>query len=300
MRIGGVSTRGLSSFIKISKEIIDILKINKTKFSKFKIYLRIFKKLNQLIFLNNNNLNNDFDISIYKKIKDTKKKLQFRVLTNINKLSHFNNYILVALNLAYLGFWVKFKGLHTDKIIFWPDGIFAKIFNSHLQKIPGREILDSIKINKHINKIYILGKKLKKNTDYLKKKFNKTIIKNINLPFDTWQNLYNSLPKHIKTNLKKDEILIIALPTPKQEWLALKLANNNKNYKIICIGGSLNISSGHEKIAPNLIYKYNIEFLWRLRTDTYRRIKRLFYTTIYFISGLINSKYNNIKLKIIK
>ena len=300
MRIGGVSTRGLSSFVKISNEISNILKVKKIKFLKFKIYLRIFYKLKQIIFFNQNKINNNFNVSIYKKTKDTKKKYEFRVISSLNKLSHFNNYILVALNLSFIGFWIKFNNLYDNKIIFWPDGIFAKIFNSKIKKIPGREILDNIKINNYINKIFLLGKKNKKNTDYLKKKFNKKIIKNINLTFDTSENLYNLLPKHIKTNLKKDELLIITLPTPKQEEIALKLANNNKNYKIICIGGSLNILSGNEKVVPYLMYKYNLEFLWRLRTDSYRRIKRLFYTACYFILGLINSKYNNVKIKIIK
>jgi exopolysaccharide biosynthesis WecB/TagA/CpsF family protein len=300
MRIGGVSTSGLSSYLKISNEINDILKIKKINLSKFKIYLRFLYKFKQVITFNQNKINDDFDISIYKKKEDTKKKDDFRIITNINKLSDFNNYILVALNLAFLGFWVKFKNLYNNKIIFWPDGISSKILNSNLKKIPGRDILANLKINNYINKIFILGKINKKNIFYLKKRFNNKIIKNINLPIDTWQNLYNLLPKHIKTNIKKNELLIITLPTPKQEMLALKLASNNKNYKIICIGGSLNIVSSKERVVPNLMYKYNLEFLWRLRTDFYRRIKRLFYTAIYFIFGLINLKFNNIKLKIIK
>jgi exopolysaccharide biosynthesis WecB/TagA/CpsF family protein len=297
MRIGGVSTRGLSSFIKISNEISNILKL---KSSKFKIYLRFFYKLKQVIFLNQKELNKDFDISIYKKIEDTKNRSQFRLINNINKLFHFNNFILVALNLAFLGSWVKFKCLNSDKIIFWPDGLFSKIFKSNIKKIPGREIIDNIKIKNNIKKIFVLGKQDKKNLHYLKKKFKNKVISNINLPFDTWQNLYSFLPNHIKTNIKKNELLIITLPTPKQELLALKLANNNKNYKIICIGGSLNIISGKEKVTPNLMYKYNLEFLWRLRFDSYRRIRRLLYTSIYFILGLLGSKYSNIKLKIIK
>jgi UDP-N-acetyl-D-mannosaminuronic acid transferase (WecB/TagA/CpsF family) len=78
------------------------------------------------------------------------------------------------------------------------------------------------------------------------------------------------------------------------------LASNNKNYKIICIGGSLNIVSGEEKVTPELMYKYNLEFIWRLRFDSFRRLKRLLYTSFYFILGLITSKYKNIKIIIIK
>ena len=133
--------------------------------------------------------------------------------------------------------------------------MFSKIFNKKIKKIPGREIIDNIKIKNYIKKIFVLGKQDKKNLHYLKKKFKNKVIRNVNLPFDTWQNLYSFLPNHIKTNIQKNELLIITLPTPKQELLALKLANNNKNYKIICIGGSLNIVSGKEKVTPNLMYK---------------------------------------------
>jgi exopolysaccharide biosynthesis WecB/TagA/CpsF family protein len=300
MRMGGVSTRGVSSFIKISDEIFNILKIKKIKTSKLKIYLRFFYKIKQILFFDQKEINKNFDISIYKKIKDKKNKIQFRLMTNINKLFYFDNFILVALNLAFLGSWVKFKDLLSEKLIFWPDGLFSKILKKNINKIPGREIINNIKINNDIKKIFILGKQNKKNLNYLKNKFNKKIIININLPFDTWKNIYNSLPKNIKTNIKKNELIIITLPTPKQELLALKLANNNKNYKIICIGGSLNIVSGEEKVTPKLMYKYNLEFIWRLRFDSYRRFKRLLYTSFYFILGLITSKYKNIKIIIIK
>lgn len=297
MRIGGVSTRGLSSYIKISNEISNILKL---KLSKFKIYLRFIYKIKQIIFLNQKKLNKDFDLSIFKKIENTKNRIQFILINNLNKLFHFNNFILVALNLAFLGSFVKFKCLNSNKIIFWPDGLFSKFFKNKIKKIPGREIIDNIKINNYIKKIFVLGNLDKKGVHYLKEKFKNKVIRIINLPFDTWQNLYDFLPNYIKTNIKKNELLIITLPTPKQELLALKLANNNKNYKIICIGGALNIISGKEKVTPNLMYNYNLEFLWRLRFDTYRRIKRLIYTSTYFILGLIFKKYSNIKLKIIK
>ena len=187
-------------FITISNEISNILK---KKTSKFKIYLRFFCKLNQIIFFNKKELNKGFHISIYKKIEDSKNQHQFILINNLNKLFHFKNFILVALNLAFLGSWVKFKNLHSNKIIFWPDGLFSKIFKSNIKKIPGREIIDNIKIKNNVKKIYVLGKQDKKNFNYLKKKFKNKVIKNINLPFDNWQNLYNFLPNHIKNNIKK-------------------------------------------------------------------------------------------------
>ena len=76
---------------------------------------------------------------------------------------------------------------------------------------------------------------------------------------------------------------MITLPTPKQEKLAYFLAKKNKNYKIICIGASIAIASGEEKKVPNILKNY--EFLWRLRTDFFRRLKRIIETFIYYIKG---------------
>ena len=60
---------------------------------------------------------------------------------------------------------------------------------------------------------------------------------------------YAPINELLKKNilLKKSEIVFITLPTPKQEQLAFKLAKINKNFKIICIGGSIAIASGEEK-----------------------------------------------------
>ncbi len=99
-------------------------------------------------------------------------------------------------------------------------------------------------------------------------------------------------------NLNKNEICFITLPTPKQEQLAEHLATNNKNFKIICIGGSINIASGFERKVPSLLY--DLEFLWRLRYETKRRLKRLLSTFFYYFYGkYILKEYQNKTAKII-
>ena len=45
----------------------------------------------------------------------------------------------------------------------------------------------------------------------------------------------------------KSYLYLITLPTPKQELIGKYLIKKNKNYKIICIGGGLDIASGHIK-----------------------------------------------------
>ena len=97
---------------------------------------------------------------------------------------------------------------------------------------------------KSINRIIVMGNLSTKGKIYLKK-FNRKII-NLNLPFGTVEEIKK------KTNYKflKSDIIFITLPTPKQEQIAFHLAEINKNFKIICIGGSIGIVSGDEKPVP--------------------------------------------------
>ena len=64
---------------------------------------------------------------------------------------------------------------------------------------------------------------------------------------------------------------------------AYKLAEKNKYFQIICIGASISLASKDEKPVPNWMANY--EFIWRLRSDTLRRLKRLFESIFYLIYG---------------
>ena len=292
MRVGGVSSKSYHSIIKITKEITDILKNKKIKFNRFKIYLRILTKLTQLFFINQNKINKNFNHFFYEKISNYNVNHQFKIITNIEKIPNFKNYILVAINLAFLGYWIKLKKFNVNNILFWPDGIFSKFIKTEIKKIPGRDLIKKITIPNYIKKILVLGNLDNNGKNYLKKKFKDKIIKHTQLPYENIENLYKYLPK-----IKKDELILITLPTPKQELLAIELAKRNMNYKIICIGGSLNIVSGTEPVTPNILYKYNLEFIWRLRFDTIRRAIRLLETLIYFTIGILTKSYNKINIK---
>ena len=102
-----------------------------------------------------------------------------------------------------------------------------------------------------------------------------------------------------KYSIEKNQLVFITLPTPKQEQFAEHLSHNNKRFKIICIGGSIAIASGEERVVPKFIYYF--EFLWRLRYDTLRRLNRLFITFFYYIYGnYISNKINNISITVAK
>jgi hypothetical protein len=87
--------------------------------------------------------------------------------------------------------------------------------------------------------------------------------------------------------------------TPKQEQLAELIMKNNKFYKIICIGGAINMASGLEKPVPAFMERLNFEFIWRLRTDTIRRLRRLIVSAVFYFLGEISFRFKNLNKKIL-
>ena len=139
-------------------------------------------------------------------------------------------------------------------------------------------MINSLNIPKNIEEILVMGNLSVKSENYLKKKFKKKIT-HLNLVYGNIE----KIKKSIKITINKKQLIFITLPTPKQEIFAQHLAMTNKNYKIICIGGSIAIASGEELPVPQFL-NY-VEFLWRLRYETFRRIVRLVDTFKYFIYG---------------
>ena len=107
------------------------------------------------------------------------------------------------------------------------------------------------------------------------------------------------MKKNIKyKNLKKNDLVFLTLPTPKQEILADFISRQSKFFKIICIGGSISIASGDEKEVPKFFS--NFEWVWRLRYETLRRIQRLLVTFCsYQLIKIFTRKFSNITTKLI-
>jgi UDP-N-acetyl-D-mannosaminuronic acid transferase (WecB/TagA/CpsF family) len=191
------------------------------------------------------------------------------------------------MNLAFLGYYAKNKLFPAQSLYHWPDGIWLKK-HLNINKIPGRDLFKSLKIPKHIDNINVLGNLSIKSKKFLKKKF-KLKVFNQKLPFGNIKDIIKT-----KIELKKNSLILITLPTPKQEQLAYYISKKNSNYKIICIGASLRMASGEEKIVPNFMKNY--EFLWRLKNDFFRRLKRLIESFFYYIVGkYIYKIYQNTK-----
>ena len=214
-------------------------------------------------------------------------------MPNIKLLNFKKNFTLSALNLAFLGSYSNNEVKIYKNLIHWPDGKFSKNISSLLKKVPGRDIIKKLKIPKEIKKIVIFGNLPEISKKFIEKKFNKSVYNYI-LAYGS----INQIKKKIFYKIKKDELILITLPTPKQEQLAEYFISKNKVYKIICIGGSVNIASGVEKEVPKILY--NFEFLWRLKYETSRRLKRLVTTLyLYFIGRYVNKKLMNLNTKVI-
>jgi glycosyltransferase involved in cell wall biosynthesis len=290
MKTGGISGKNLFSHFKSSNEILYSLKINKVYSNILFVYLRFISKIFQIyLFSKKNNIKYKIN-NYYKKLIE----VDFKILTDIKKLDWTKNFVLSALNLAFLGSMFAKEVRLYKELIHWPDGIFAKKINAFLNKTPGRIILKNLKINQNIKRIIVLGYLHNTSRNYLEKKFKKPII-NYSLFFGD----IKIIIKKFKFKIKEQDLCFITLPTPKQEQLAEFLVSKNKNFKIICIGGSLNIASGVEIKVPKLFEKY--EFIWRLRYETSRRFIRLIKTFYYYLVGkYIYRIYNNKTYKVIK
>ena len=289
MKTGGKSGKNLISYLITLKENYIALRKNKIKASYLFLLLKIPNKIIQLFFFNENKLNNNFKIfkEYYKEQVPC-----LKIVNNLKKI--FNkNFVLSGLNLAFLGYYFNSEIKIYKELYNWPDGISTNLFkNENIKKIPGRDILKNIKIPNYIIQIRIIGSTSVRSLKYLQNKFNKKIINN-DLPYKDTYELIKFLPK----KLLKNELIIITLPTPKQEIIAEHIAKHNSNFKIICAGAAVAMLTGEEKIVPKYLDFFGLEFIWRLRIDTKRRLKRLIQTANYFLNGYLDKKFEKIKIE---
>jgi glycosyltransferase len=254
--------------------------------SKIKFFLKKFLE-DYSIYKKHFNTNLTFVIIFFKIIS---KIFQYRryYLTNNKYLNNFSNLLnfkkyTVNLNTNFIfsGFNLTFYGLVSDKVklnrfYLWPDGIISKIFK--LKKKAGVDIYNNLKLNKNIKRIIIIG-----NTSSVIKK---GVIKKFNLPIkiiNFGKISESNLKLKIIKKIMKTDIIFITLPSPYQEIIANNISEYNKYFKIFCFGGALNMFYEKKHFVPTYIRNLNIEFLYRLKTDTFRRIVRLFNSTVFSI-----------------
>ncbi len=278
MREGGASTIYSNFFRKFNE---DIYIFKKYKLSILDYFRKIFSKLGQVIFVK------EVKISKYHKKINEFSNIEF---INLNDLNKYKGKIICALNLAFLSYNYKYR-LRSHSYLFWADGIFST-YLLNKKKIPGRKFLKKfiklINKKKLYDKIYIIGNLPKKSNDWLEKKLISTFI-HIDMPFGK----ITKLKKKVQ-NLKfsKNSLIIMTLPTPRQEIIGSHILKKNSSCNILCVGGAINMLSGYENRIPSYMNYLNLEWLWRLRFDTKRRLKRLIESGLIFAKISILNKNN--------
>ena len=215
-----------------------------------------------------------------------------QIKLNINLIKNFDNfdwkqgYILSALNLASLSFLYKGDINLSKNLFFWGDGIFHKVMIKNSKKIAGRQLINLIKTSEDVVKLHVIGNLTIKTKTYLENKFNNLKLINSKLPYGDINEIIYKLPM-----VKEDELIFLTLPTPKQEQVADFYHKRNINLKIVCIGGGLAIAAGDEKEVPKVFDFFGLEWLWRLRYETKRRLKRLLISACYMFKYIFYGRF---------
>jgi|LakMenEpi03Aug12_release.lakeMendotaPanAssembly.Ray.scaffolds.fasta_scaffold98339_3 glycosyltransferase len=283
MRDGGISNANIKNLFLKLKEDMDIIKKNNINFIAL-----IIKRLSKIDQFFPSIFKTRIALKISKNILDQNKIL---ITKNINVLNKTSGFIYSALNLAFLGFLNKIKP--NRNYILWPDGIGSKIINFKIRKTPGRDIIIPLLKNLKYSNILVLGNYNTHINNFLRKYTKK--ISYFKIPFGNMDIIQKSVDN---LKIKKKELIFINIPTPKQEMLANYIFEKNNETKIICIGGGLNMAAGIEKSVPLYLDKIGLEFLWRLRKDTTRRLFRLIlsFLGIFYNYTLINKITKNFKI----
>ena len=219
--------------------------------------------------------------------------IDFKYLKNFKKLSFEKSFILVALNMASLSY-MNLLYQFNKNIIFWIDGVCAKYIIKNYIKTAGRKVIEKISLPSTIENIYLCGKKSSKQLNYIQSKLARKI-EFIELPFF---NNHEEASK-FKLTLKNNSVVFINISTPKQEIIAKNILKYNSSKKIFtfCLGGGIAMAAGEEKVVPENIEKMNLEWLWRLKSNTFFRLKRLIRTGLVFIFKKIFRYFNKINFR---
>lgn len=222
-----------------------------------------------------------------------KKNLTYKFLTDTDLVLYKKNFIISALNLAFLAYASNNTVKYNKNYLLWPDGIFGKII-LRTRKLSGSKLIKKLNLQSSIKHIFVLG-----NLDIIEKKFLKKKYKKKIFHIGLINGDIKKIIKNIDHTFDEENLYIITLPTPKQEQLAEYISTKIKNFKVICIGGGLSIAVNKIAPCPEIVSQVGLEWLWRLRTDTKRRLFRLIYTfSIYFFNRFITKNFKPKFLKV--
>jgi N-acetylglucosaminyldiphosphoundecaprenol N-acetyl-beta-D-mannosaminyltransferase len=225
-----------------------------------------------------------------KSIKEVKNFISYLLDSNIGGYS-------VAINAEKIMMFSRDPEMRTiieNSVLPIPDGSGALLGLSLINKrksikldLP-KTILELSDLNNY--RVFILGASEDVNrtsVDIISKKFpGISIVGRMNGFFEDL-NLINKIL--LKSN---PQVVLVAMGSPKQEKIAVKLQEVLPNTLFIGCGGALNILSGKVKRAPLFFQNYHLEWFYRLVKEP-SRFKRQLILPIFFCKLISHS----IKLK---
>ncbi len=193
--------------------------------------------------------------------------------------------LLSALNLFMLGYLRGHSDFAADAF-FWCDGLMGRLFTrlkgNPVPQIRGAELTSVLLRYWRGERVTVLGSMSRQGREIIEDA-GLTIEAHHPMPELDLQAL-SSLTLAIETR-----IVFITLPSPKQELLARHLALTAPDVHYYCIGGALNMLSHPELDCPAWMHRCGLEFVFRLRSDTRRRLMRLWGSAFeagFNVSGL--------------
>ena len=208
-------------------------------------------------------------------------KYHVKVITNEKILNNYSSFTLIAINLFSLG---NLSNFNAKNSLFWLDGIAGVIYakfknpNINANKIPGPELLRNLIKKGVISKVTIIGNAPENFIKFMKDN-DVSLLHHYKVPD------FNE--SSIEEFFEVTQDVIFSLPAPVQEIFAIQLQEKfNHTLRIYCFGGALQMIHDPKLEANNFIRSIGLEWLWRLRTDTFRRINRLIKSIFILISAI--------------
>lgn len=210
--------------------------------------------------------------------------LERKCLEKMVCCDHESGMILSALNLFMLGF-LKDNPLFPSRAFFWCDGImgarYINIMGGATKVIRGARMLELIISANSGRSTSIIGScdaaAMAVLTDGGISVIHHHTMDNLNVEHQDFSFL-----------ALDSDFVLLTLPSPKQELVALKLASlpQHQRKTIFCMGGALNMLAHPELECPRYLQVLGLEFAFRLRTDTVRRLVRLFQSFFLTMSNI--------------
>lgn len=156
----------------------------------------------------------------------------------------------------------------------------SSILNGKLTKVcPGSDLTVELLKRAKDKRVFIVGS----NSSAVGIVRNKFDIKNIDfcsppVGFINNREECNEITRSIKSF--SPDLIVLAVGSPRQEQLALKLRNENVNALAICVGASIDFISSDVKRAPEIYQKCSLEWLYRMMQEPRRLFVR--YSVCFF------------------